>query len=51
MDMMMASAQAGLASMRQKLNQTQEEERMTQGKCTYCGKEGGDALKSCSRCK
>ena len=51
MDMFMASAEAGMASMRSKLNRTSEAEKMLQGTCSHCGKEGGSALKSCSRCK
>ena len=53
MDILMASTQAGIANMRAKMDQLKEEEKMTQGRCSYCGKEGGPSvnLKSCSRCK
>ncbi|KAI0649152.1 hypothetical protein C8Q79DRAFT_999011 [Trametes meyenii] len=44
MDMLMASTEAGMASMRRKLNQAQ-------GICSFCKKDGGASLKSCSRCK
>ncbi|KAI0368589.1 hypothetical protein BV20DRAFT_998254 [Pilatotrama ljubarskyi] len=50
-DMLRASTEAGMASMRQVLNQHKEAERIAQGKCTNCGKDGGVSLKSCSRCK
>ena len=49
--MMETSMQNGIDSLRQSLNKSKEEERMVMGKCTYCGKQSGDALKSCSRCK
>ena len=49
--MMETSMQNGIDSLRQSLNKSKEEERMIMGKCTYCGKQSGDALKSCSRCK
>ncbi|KAJ8469814.1 hypothetical protein ONZ51_g8750 [Trametes cubensis] len=51
MDIMMASMQGGMASMRRALNRSKEEERIVQGKCSYCGKDGGGSLKGCSRCK
>ncbi|KAI0671699.1 hypothetical protein C8Q78DRAFT_1168540 [Trametes maxima] len=51
MDMLMASTEAGMASMRRKLNEVKEEERLAQGICSFCNKEGCGSLKSCSRCK
>ncbi|KAH9903001.1 hypothetical protein C8Q73DRAFT_661874 [Cubamyces lactineus] len=51
MDIMMASMQGGMASMRRAINRQNEEERIVQGKCSYCGKDGGGSLKGCSRCK
>ncbi|KAI9060681.1 hypothetical protein FKP32DRAFT_1595408 [Trametes sanguinea] len=51
MDMLMASTQAGMASMRRAINQQKEEERITKSACSYCGKDGGGSLKGCSRCK
>ncbi|KAI0635897.1 hypothetical protein C8Q77DRAFT_1100288 [Trametes polyzona] len=52
MDMLRASTEAGMASMRRALNKQKEEKRIAKGHCSYCGKEGGNApLKGCSRCK
>ncbi|OSD06538.1 hypothetical protein PYCCODRAFT_1383571 [Trametes coccinea BRFM310] len=51
MDMLMASTQAGMASMRRAINQHKEDERITKSMCSYCGKDGGGSLKGCSRCK
>ncbi|KAI0749344.1 hypothetical protein C8Q80DRAFT_619092 [Daedaleopsis nitida] len=51
MDIMAASTQAGMANMRAKMNQIQEDERIAQGQCTYCGEKAGDTLKSCARCR
>ena len=38
-DMFEASAQAMIAKLRTQLNQKKEEEKMTKGRCSHCGKE------------
>ncbi|KAI1797406.1 hypothetical protein LXA43DRAFT_1070947 [Ganoderma leucocontextum] len=40
LNILQASSAAGIRSMRAKLNQLKEEERMQQGSCTYCGNFG-----------
>ncbi|KAL1949445.1 hypothetical protein VTO73DRAFT_8326 [Trametes versicolor] len=51
-EMLRASTDTGMASMRRVMNQKTEEERMAKAPCTFCGKNGGSgSLKSCSRCK
>ncbi|KAI1797157.1 hypothetical protein LXA43DRAFT_982973 [Ganoderma leucocontextum] len=46
-----SSSEAGLKSIEARLNKSKEAERMQQSRCTNCGKDGGDSLRSCSRCK
>ncbi|RPD60038.1 hypothetical protein L226DRAFT_613017 [Lentinus tigrinus ALCF2SS1-7] len=49
--MMEASMQSGIDSIQQDLDRSKKEEQMILGKCSYCGKQGGDSVKNCSRCK
>ncbi|KAI0714257.1 hypothetical protein C8T65DRAFT_806235 [Cerioporus squamosus] len=50
-EIMEASMQSGMANVRKLTNKQRAEQEFALGKCTYCGKEGGAAAKSCSRCK
>ncbi|KAM5535972.1 hypothetical protein V8D89_010412 [Ganoderma adspersum] len=46
-----SSSEAGLKSIEDRLNKSKEAERLQQSRCSHCGKDGGDALRTCSRCK
>ena len=51
LDRFMTSAEAGIDSISSRLDRSKEEEKKLQSQCSHCGKIGGEALKSCSRCK
>ncbi|PIL35614.1 hypothetical protein GSI_02342 [Ganoderma sinense ZZ0214-1] len=46
-----SSSEAGLKSIEDRLNKSKEAERLQQSRCSHCRKNGGDTLRTCSRCK
>ena len=50
-EIMEISMQNGMDNVRRHTTKMRADEKIALGKCASCGKESGDAAKSCARCK